>query len=291
MENEPPKIDLKRIIDSISGLPTLPVVITKVTKLMQNPKVSAAEIAQAISSDQALASKILKIVNSSFYGFPSRIKTITHAIVILGFNSIKATAMSASIFSSFSGEDKDSIFDMEGFWSHSIGVGAASKILAKRLKMKEVEEAFLAGLMHDLGKVILDQYMHKPFTRILDIVKTKKCLISEAEKIVLGGHTHADIGALLVQKWNLNPEFVAIIKDHNSPTSASDYFKLTSVVHVADAFIRAMDIGNPGDDLIPKINPGAWNELNINPVSLPQIFKEISEEVKKTEIFFKMTAS
>jgi putative nucleotidyltransferase with HDIG domain len=281
-------IQLQKVIDRISGLPTLPAVITQVTRLMQNPKVSANEVGRAISSDQALASKILKIVNSSFYGFPSRIKTITHAIVILGFNSVRATALSASVFSTFGSTEEETSFDRPAFWKHSIGVGAAAKILAKKLQMKETEEAFLAGLMHDLGKVILDQYLHTRFEEILQVVREENCLIADAEKKVLGGVTHAEIGAHLARKWNLNQEFVYIIENHHHPSSASDYFKITSVVHTANILIRAMDIGNSGDNRIPRINPAAWKALGITAVTLPQIFREIAEEVRKAEIFFNM---
>ena len=124
-------VKVKKIIEQISGLPTLPAVIGKVTQLMQNPKISASEVGQALSTDQSMASKILKVVNSSFYGFPSRITTVTHAIIILGFNAVKATALSASVFSTFGKSDKDTSFNREAYWKHSIGVGAAAKILAK----------------------------------------------------------------------------------------------------------------------------------------------------------------
>ncbi|EKD26559.1 MAG: Metal-dependent phosphohydrolase, HD protein [uncultured bacterium] len=278
---------LKKVVDQISGLPTLPTVISHITKLMQNPKVSANEIGQAISSDQALASKILKVVNSAFYGFPSRIKTITHAIVILGFNSVKATAMSASVFSTFGSKSKETSFDHIAFWKHSIGVGSAAKVLAKRLQMKETEEVFLFGLMHDLGKIILDQFLNEQFQQILKMTREKNCLIMDAEKAVLG-ITHADVGSWLAKKWNLNQEYVYVIGNHHAPSSASDYFMTTSLIHVANALIRAIEIGNSGDNQISKINPAAWKALNINTVLLPQIFKEIAEEVRKAEVFFNM---
>ena len=279
---------LKKIVDQITGLPTLPAVITKVTQLMQNPKVSASEVGQAISTDQALASKILKVVNSSFYGFPSRITTVTHAIVVLGFNAVKATALSASVFSSFGKSEKETSFNREAYWKHSIGVGAASKLLAKRLQMKEVEEAFLAGLMHDVGKVILDQFLHDSFDKVLKLQKLKNCLIIQAEKEILGGVSHAEIGAWLAKKWNLNEEYVHIIENHHNPSSASNFFKVTSIIHVANILIRAMDLGNSGDNLIPKVNPAAWKLMNLTPDILPQIFRDIAEEVRKAEVFFNL---
>ncbi|MBN2145343.1 MAG: HDOD domain-containing protein [Candidatus Aureabacteria bacterium] len=285
----PSQSRIKKIIEEILSLPTLPTVLSRVTQLMQNPKVSANEVGQAISSDQALATKILKVVNSPFYGFPSRIKTITHAIVILGFNAVKATAMSASVFSSFSKDKNEtSSFNRVAFWKHSLGVGAASRVLAKKLQLKETEEAFLAGLMHDLGKMVLDQYFHEQFEQVLRLVKEKGCFIIDAEKEVMDGVSHCEIGAWLGKRWNLNEEMIQVIGNHHAPSSASHHFQITSIIHIANVLTHAIEIGNSGYDLIPKANPDAWKLLKLTSDILPEILEEIASEVRKTEIFFNM---
>ncbi|MBN1522184.1 MAG: HDOD domain-containing protein [Candidatus Aureabacteria bacterium] len=279
---------LKKIVDNIVGLPTLPTVLTNVTKMMQNPRVSAAQVGKVIQSDVALTSKILKLVNSAFYGFPNRISTVTHAIVILGFNAVRSTAMSVSVFDSFGGGGETEGFDRMAFWKHSIGCGAASRILAKRLNIKELEEAFIAGLLHDIGLIILDQFVHEEFVKVMKQVKEKDILIRDAEKELLDGVTHNDLGAWLGRKWNMAPALIEVIEAYPNPSSASDNYLLVSIVHAADILTRALDIGSGGDNRIPKINKSAWEKLGIDMADLPSILQEIVDSAKKAEAFFTM---
>jgi putative nucleotidyltransferase with HDIG domain len=279
---------LKKIVEEITGLPTLPTVLTQITKLMQNPRVSAAQVGSVVSTDQALTSKILKLVNSAFYGFPNRISTVTHAIVILGFNAVRSTVMSVSVFDTFGSGGGTAGFDREKFWKHSIGVAVSAKCLAGRMNMKELEEAFIAGLMHDIGRVILDQFVHKEFEKIVAFTKEKDILIRDAEKEILGGVSHAEIGAWLGRKWNLAPNLVEVIENHHSPSAASEHYLLTCIVHAADILARALDIGNGGDTRIPLMNKSAWEKLNIHIDVLPSLLEEIVEAGKKAEAFFSM---
>jgi HD-like signal output (HDOD) protein len=155
---------IRKTLESISTIPTLSIVLDKLARLLQNPQTSAEEIGRAITTDQALASKVLKLVNSAFYGFPGKIGTITHAVVILGFSTVKNIVLTASIFDAFSNrKNQGSEFSMEKFWTHSIGCGAASQTIAKHIGFKEKEECFIAGLIHDIGKIILCHYFHEEF--------------------------------------------------------------------------------------------------------------------------------
>ena len=128
--------DLKHVIENLAEIPTLPMVVTKITMLMQNPRTSAGEVGQAITTDQSLTSKTLKLVNSAFYGFPGRINTITHAIVILGFTTVKNIVLTASIFDAIGKKGKARGFDINAFWLHSIATGAVAKVIAEQLKSK-----------------------------------------------------------------------------------------------------------------------------------------------------------
>jgi len=279
---------LKKIVEGIVGLPTLPSVVTTITKMMQNPRVSAAQIGKVIQSDVALTSKILKLVNSAFYGFPNRISTVTHAIVILGFNAVKSTAMSVSVFESFGKGKGEEVIDRVGFWKHSIGCAAAARVIAKWLNMRELEEAFIAGLLHDIGLLILDQFIHDEFVKIVNYAREKDVLLRDAEKAVLDGITHNDLGAWLGRKWNLAPSLIEVIETYPNPSSASSNYQLICIVHVADIFVRALDIGDPGDKRMPNINKSAWNKLGLKDEDLPSIFKEIIESTNKAQEFLKM---
>ncbi|MCK5707440.1 MAG: HDOD domain-containing protein [Candidatus Aureabacteria bacterium] len=279
---------LKGIVDGIVGLPTLPTVLTNVTKMMQNPRVSAAQVGTVIQSDVSLTAKILKLVNSAFYGFPNRISTVTHAIVILGFNAVRSTAMSVSVFDSFGGGGATEGFDRMDFWKHSIGTAATARILAKKMNMKELEEAFIAGLLHDIGLIILDQFVHAEFVEILKLVKEKDMLIRDAEREVLGGVTHSEIGGWLGRKWNMAPALVEVIENYHSPSTASDNYQLSCIVHVADLLTKALSIGNSGDSRMPLVNKSAWEKINIAMPALPSVLQEVLESAKKSEAFFTM---
>lgn len=275
---------LRKVVDRISGLPTLPTMLANINRLMSNPRTSAKEVAQLISRDPAITSKILRVVNSSFYGFPNRITTITHAIVILGFNTIKSIVLSSTVFEVFKGGTNESDFDRHDFWKHSIGVGAAAKVIAKRLGYSSLEEFFIAGLLHDLGKVIVDQFLHDEFVQILDTVKRKDCLLVQAEEEVLGC-THAELGSWLFQKWNLSKGLVDATAFHHNPTLAGDSIKPTAVIHIADIVCRAMRMGSGGDRKIPALSEAAWEALELPVSSLESILVETDQEMEKALVF------
>lgn len=276
---------LKRIVEKLIGLPTLPAILSRINSMMLNPRTSAKDIAGVISSDPAITSKILRVVNSSFYGFPSRITTVTHAIVILGFNTVKSIVLSTSIFDVFKGGNGPTdLFNRNEFWLHSIGVGSAAKVIARRCGYTALEEFFIAGLLHDVGKIVLDQYAHDSFVEVLNIVRDKNQLIVCAEDEALGT-THADIGGWLFQKWNLSKGLCECVSLHHTPQLSTDYKKPVAIVHLADIFARALKIGSGGDKKIPPLNDGIWQFLGLQVSSIESIMNEIAVEKDKAMIF------
>ncbi len=276
-------------IETISSIPTLPTVIERITRLLQNPKTSAEEIGKAITTDQALATKVLKLVNSAFYGFPGKISTITHAIVILGFSTIKNVVLTASIFEAFHKKgDESAVFDLEQFWTHSIACGAAAQSIAKHLGFNDKEECFIAGLLHDLGKLILCQYLPEEFDKILALAKEKKILFFESEQ-ELFDVTHQEIGAFLTQRWNLPQNLQNAVKFHHNPQPSCDYYMMTAIVHCADIFVRALDFGNGGDDKIPAMSENVWKSFGFEDSSLLTLFDAIHDEIDKATIFLQFT--
>ena len=178
--------DLEARLSKIKDLATLPVVANNVIQITRNPKSSALEVAKAIAQDPALVTKVLKMANSALYGFPQKITTISHAIVILGFANIRNIVLTASIFDMFPAKKSGNQFDREGFWEHSLATGIAAKLLAKQAGIKNVEEAFIWGLLHDLGKLVLDTYFNAEFSEVAALVKQKDLLIRDAEQQLLG---------------------------------------------------------------------------------------------------------
>lgn len=275
---------VRKVVDRIVGLPTLPVMLSNINRLMMNPRTSAKEVGQLISSDPAITAKILRVVNSSFYGFPNRITTITHAIVILGFNTIKSIVLSSSIFDTFKGDGMEKRFNRMDFWKHSIGVGAVAKVLGRRRGFTATEEFFIAGLLHDVGKIIVDQYLHDEFLEILHRVQSRDILMLTAEEEVLGVN-HAELGGWLFERWNLSKGLVECITAHHNPAIAKELPEYAAVIHLSDIIARTMGIGNGGDRKVPPISPHAWDMLEIPVSKLESIVDEADEEIERAMVF------
>jgi HD-like signal output (HDOD) protein len=275
---------VRKLVERVQGLPTLPSMLNNINQMILNPRTSAKEVAQVISSDPALTSKVLRVVNSSFYGFPNRITTITHAIVILGFNTIKSIVLSSTIFDVFRRTVKPGDFDRTEFWKHSIGCGAAAKVLGRRLGYPMLEELFIAGLLHDVGKIVMDQFLSDKFQEVLGLVRQNDLLIADAEMQVLGA-THADVGSWLFEKWNLSKGLVDTTRFHHNPALAADTQKFAEIIHVADILVRACRFGNGGDNKIPALSEAAWKDLGLQEGEMDELLQQTGGEIEKAMIF------
>jgi len=271
-------IRLEDKLSKIDDLPTLSVIANNIMLITQNPKSSALEVGRAISQDQALVSRILRIANSTFYGFPQKITTITHAIVILGFANIRNLVLAASILDMFPTKGGDGYFDREEFWKHSLACGVTSKLIAKRLGLKNLEEVFIWGLLHDIGKLILDAYFDEDFTGVIRLVKEKEILIRDAELQLLG-FDHAEVGGIVADKWGLPGALTKVIRFHHNPPRANESMRMVAIVHLADVLCRAIGLGNAGDSKIPCIHEGSWKLLNLNKQIVKRLFSEIEREI------------
>ncbi len=276
--------DAKRIIARIEDLPTLPRTILKITELVNNPKSSAKDLARVITDDQVLTARLLKLVNSSFYGFPQRISTVTGAIVLLGFDAIRNLLLTTSVFDVFSRKDREGKLKQEEFWDHSLGCAVGAKVIANHVRKDKVEELFVSGLLHDIGKIVEMMFLPEEFSRITTVVKEKQILMCQAETEVLG-YTHAQTGRLLAEKWNLPPKLISIITYHHEPGSAGPFTLDAAVVHLADIFCRALSIGFGGDDKVPPLDQVAWQTLKIQTHAFESMMAEMQAEFEDISEF------
>ena len=253
----------EKILNKVKNLPTLPTIFSHLSDAMSNPRVTNDEIAQIISSDQAAAFKVLKVVNSAFFGFSGRIDTISRAILYLGLNEVRNLVFALSIINLFSKKKSLSNFRPAEFWSHSIAVGISSRLLGNALGVKNLENFFLAGILHDIGKLILFEFAEKDYGKVLELVQEKKCLVKDAEREVFG-FDHAKIGEMLSLKWNLPATIKNSIRYHHSGVSEGTTNKIVAAVHIGDIIARTLELGFPGDDLIPAPNNSAFNILNLS---------------------------
>ena len=281
-------VDLDRIIGNIEDLPTLPRTVLKITELVNNPKSSARDLSRIITDDQVLTARLLKLVNSSFYGFPQRISTITGAIVLLGFDAIRNLLLTTSVYDVFSNHAKTRKFNQEKFWDHSLGCAVGAKVIGNFMRHDKIEELFVAGLLHDIGKIVEMMFLPKEFEKVTQYVRQKNTLMRAAEQEVLG-YTHAEIGKLLGERWNLPPKLISVIGHHHDPAAAGSYTLDAAIIHLADIFGRALNIGSGGDHKIPPLDEFAWEILKIKPTAIEPILTEMKKEFDDISLFITYT--
>lgn len=226
---------IKEKVQSIVQLPALPAVAARVIRMVDNPKASTSALARLVAADQGLTAKILKIANSPFYGFPKKISTVDFAIIVLGYDALKEIIVSTSLVSSLE-EAPDGYFDSRAFWDHSVASGVLARRLARDLGYRISGEAFVGGLLHDMGVTILNRHFKDEYRRIVGIVRETDLTFLEAEESVLGT-THAEVGGWLAERWNLPDQLVEAVSLHHTPAKAVRNPELVSLVHCADGIV------------------------------------------------------
>lgn len=219
----------------LSDLPPLPAVVNRIILTVNDPSTTAEDLNRLISMDQALAAKILRIVNSSYYGFPRRVSTVTHAVVILGFNTVRNLVMGISAFGALAQGSGYGVKRYE-FWRHAVTTAVAANVTAKRKLPKVrsvIEEVFIAGLLHDMGLLYLDTQLPVQYAILLGEAQRASISIEEAEQTILG-MDHMQIGQSIAEHWNFPASLAAAIGQHRRPDPESEYFKSAAVVHCAD---------------------------------------------------------
>jgi HD-like signal output (HDOD) protein/ActR/RegA family two-component response regulator len=226
---------LVQLVSSIDHLPSLPALYTEVLNEINSPTGSLNKIGEIISKDVAMSAKILQLVNSAFFGLPKHVATPHRAVCLLGVDTIKALTLSVKIFSQFS-QSKLTGYSISNLWNHSILTGVLARSIATNedRSQSEIDEAFMAGLLHDVGKLILLDKLPQKSLEIVKLANSTNCYLWEAEQKILGT-THAQVGAYLIGIWGLSESIVEAIAFHHSPGKCpNDRFSILSAVHLAD---------------------------------------------------------
>jgi HD-like signal output (HDOD) protein len=259
MKLNPLADNIKRITERIINLPTLPTVVSRMIDLVDSPRTSALSLARLISMDQALTARILKLANSAYYGFSQEITTVDRAIVVIGFNTVREMGLSLSILDVFKANPNGNIFDIAKFWEHSIGCGVASRMIARRFGLPLISEAFVTGLLHDIGKIVLCQYAPREFEEIMTLVSMKNVDLDTAEMSIIGVG-HAQIGGWLATKWRLPTLINECIAFHHDPWNEKvEQPAMVAAVNLADYLCHANAIGKSGRATAPALDPRIWD--------------------------------
>ena len=285
MDDTAVKPDLNRIVSHVRDLPTLPRTVLKITALVNDPQASAKSLAGVITDDQVLTARLLRLVNSSFYGFPQKIATVTNAIVLLGFDAIRNLLLTTSIFGVFSQRNKVDAKQLEQYWDHALGCAVGAKLIGHYLKYENEEELFVAGLLHDIGKIVEILFIAEDFEQAKQLAWDENLLLIQAEERALG-FTHADIGELLAQRWNLPEKLATIIAFHHKPAESKLFAKETAIIHFADILCRSLDMGSGGDNMIPKLDEAAWEQMKIKQEQIGPLMEKMEIEFKTMKGLF-----
>jgi putative nucleotidyltransferase with HDIG domain len=230
---------------------------------MTNPRVSNDQITKIISSDQAASLKVLKVVNSAFYGFAGRIDTISRAVMYLGLNEVRNLILALSVINLFKKNKALLNFRPTEFWSHSIAVGIITRLVGSSLSIKNLENYFVAGILHDIGKLVFFEFAEDDYIKVLTIVEEKNCLIKDAEKEVFG-FDHSAVGDMLCEKWKIPNSIKNAIRSHHNGVSDISTGQLVAAVHIADITARTLNLGYPGDNLVPKMNKKTYEGIKLD---------------------------
>lgn len=271
-------LTIERVMDSLRQLPSLPVVVLEVLETFEQEDVDVDVLARKIAQDQAISARVLRIANSSFYGLQTRVGTVQEAVVVLGFRSVRAMIMSVAATNSFPQHDCPG-FNHAAFWRHCVGTALCARKLAGHARMNG-EMAFTAGLMHDIGRLVLVTYFPREYAAALAYRAQHDCAMVIAERDVLG-LDHSVVGAALAERWKFSQALREAIAGHHTPqdcTAAS----LAGIVHVADLTAHALGLSGEENELVGPMSEVAWHRLGIDWTQLKSVLAEVEADFEET---------
>jgi len=274
-------------IKDISHIATLPEVTMKIIKLVEDPESTAQDLNKVISNDPALGARILKVVNSAFYGLPGQIGSINRAIVLLGLNAVKNIAIAASLAKLFRGGKISANFDARDLWLHSIATATATRLLSDKCGLGLPDEAFLAGLIHDLGIMVEIQSRRPKFIEALNKVEAEGCTLREAEFACIGA-THEMFGAGLCKLWKFPVSFQYVTGFHHHPMDLAPKNRtLACLVHIADHIAAKLEIGFTHDtDPQTPVAGAILTHLNLTQADIDEIAEQLPEAMEEAKGVF-----
>ncbi len=259
---------LESLLSQITEVPTLPTSVLRVMQMIEDPFCSSSDLAKVIQADPAMAAKVLKLANSSYYGFRQKISNIPQAVTLLGFATLKNTLLAAAVFDIF--RISASGFDLPALWQHSITAATAARLIAKRARYPQAEKAFTAALLHDLGKIIMARFIPQGMAEIVETVHAEQITMYDAEKAVLG-LAHPALGAWVMARWGLPAPIVEAVEHHHFPARATASFDLAGIVCLANILAHRSGIGCGGDCMPRPADPHLLEHFNLNEAALTDL--------------------
>ena len=267
----------EEINEAVVRLPSLPTIVLELIDALDNGDVDTNTLAQKISHDQALTAKVLGLANSSFYGMQSKVGSIPHAVAVLGFNSVRSLVTAAAVVGTFSGS-KSQVLDYAEFWKHAIATALSAKAIAKKLGVNE-DQAFIGGLLHNIGRLVLATYSPSRYQEVLSWRSHHDGDLVTAEIKVLG-IDHKAAGRAILAHWKFP---LSIVETLNAPDAAHprEQSRVAAVVSIADAITYGLDVSGGAHDRVPVISQIEWDILHLNDTMLMEIFSTTERQFEE----------
>ncbi|MCX7736164.1 MAG: HDOD domain-containing protein [Candidatus Kapabacteria bacterium] len=274
-------INVDKILENLDEFPTLPTIYSNLLECISNPRSTVNDVAQIISRDQSAALKILKSVNSPLYGVSKKVETIKDAVFHLGFNEIKNLVVALSVVTTFKNIKATKNFSLLEFWKHSVAVGVISKLIGVTCGEKNTENYFLAGVIHDIGKLFFVQFFNEEYDKVIENAFSSKIELSKAEMNYFGVN-HIQIGEKIAVKWQLPVVFRSVIKHYQDLDFENGNSMITTSVALADYIADLLELGLRNNGTTFKPNPKIWEVLKLNKGDLLELYPKIIENYNQS---------
>ena len=276
-------------VRQIEGLPPFPATHAEIMKLAQSENATSTDIADKIQFDPDLLAMVFKLVNSSYYGFRKQIDSLKLAVTLLGLEELANLVMTAQVFQKLGNYESETGLDIQALWKHLVGTAFVARAIAKKLKTEE-ESAFLSGMLHDLGKVVLDCFFSDYYAAVLEMVKAEDVAIAEAEMETLG-ISHSDVGGQLAVAWKFADKYQTAILHHHSPERATRFGRLVGLVHLANALCRQQGYGSGGDNHTPDIDEAVLERFALGSKGLQILTEAAQKDLEDADSFLSALAN
>ncbi len=270
----------EKLIQEIKEIPPLPDIVVKVLKMTRNPDVSAPELTKVISQDQALTGNILRLCNSSYYGLPRVVSSLTQAVMYLGFYTVRNLVLTCSVAHLYSSDKKIYGYTEGGLWFHAVASAMGSEILCKRIRPDIHDTAFTAGLLHDIGQIIMGIRIKDTADTIVELMTQGGMSEVEAEKEAVG-FSHDELGGMIADHWNFPEELVHAIRWHHFPEKAETKSLLTAIVHISNSIVLDLGYGLELEQMKHPISPYAQKAIGMKSEDLQALREEIQVTVEE----------
>jgi len=269
-------LSLEKLIDRSGKLGSLPAIVYRVFDVMDNPKSTATQIGRVINEDPALTARLLKLVNSPFYGFTARVDTVYRAVALIGHRELRSVVVAASAIKVFDGIPSE-LISMQDFWKRSLSTAVTARVLAAFRREGEIERYFIAGLLHDIGSLLLYLKLPEEMARVLQrqAEGEERCGL---EKEILG-YDHTEVGGGLLKKWNLPPLICGAVRFQQTPLKAAESEQSAAwLIHLAKAIVALHIEPDESQAADAEIETAIWQANQLDPALLPKILEKSRQQ-------------